>query len=53
VLHPPEWLEAPVAATRLVVIGQHIPHHWPLRLLAAIEEEVLAASALPVANGGR
>jgi len=48
VFEPPEWLPAwPVEdrRTRLVVIGDGIPRHFPARLLAAIEEEVLEDAA--------
>ncbi|MDI3308811.1 MAG: GTP-binding protein [Acetobacteraceae bacterium] len=43
VLHPPEWLEGWPSAdrrSRIVLIGQGIPRHFPARLLAAIEAEV-------------
>jgi G3E family GTPase len=43
VVHPPEWLEAWPSAdrrSRIVLIGQGIPRHFPARLLAAIEAEV-------------
>lgn len=45
VMHAPEWLDDWPSAdhrTRIVLIGQGIPRNWPLRLLTAIEEEVLA-----------
>ncbi|WP_052388796.1 CobW family GTP-binding protein [Belnapia moabensis] len=45
-VHPPEWLaEWPGGErrTRIVLIGQGIPQHFPARLLAAIEAEVAAA----------
>ncbi len=45
-VHPPEWLaEWPGGErrTRIVLIGQGIPRHFPARLLAAIEAEVAAA----------
>ncbi|MBX9700793.1 MAG: GTP-binding protein [Acetobacteraceae bacterium] len=48
VVHPLEWLEGWPGAdrrSRVVLIGQGIPRHWPARLLAAIEEEVAAVSA--------
>ncbi len=46
VVHPPEWLAAWPGGerrTRIVLIGQGIPRHFPARLLAAIEAEVSAA----------
>jgi G3E family GTPase len=46
VVHPPEWLPAWPGGdrrTRVVLIGQGIPQHFPARLLAAIEAEVSAA----------
>ncbi len=53
VLHPPQWLDAPApqslaapAPTRIVLITQHVPQWWPLRLLSAIEEEVRSAQRL-------
>ncbi len=48
VVHPPEWLEAWPSAdrrSRVVLIGQGIPRHWPARLLAAIEAEVIEETA--------
>ena len=45
-VHPPEWLPAWPGGerrTRIVLIGQGIPRHFPARLLAAIEAEVSAA----------
>ncbi|WP_052214582.1 GTP-binding protein [Belnapia sp. F-4-1] len=45
-VHPPEWLaEWPgdERRTRIVLIGQGIPRHFPARLLAAIEAEVATA----------
>ncbi|MBL6076734.1 GTP-binding protein [Belnapia sp. T18] len=45
-VHPPEWLaEWPGGErrTRIVLIGQGIPRHFPARLLAAIEAEVATA----------
>jgi G3E family GTPase len=47
VMHAPTWLEAWPSAdhrSRIVLIGQGIPPWWPLRLLEAIEGEVLDAS---------
>jgi G3E family GTPase len=43
VAHPPQWLDGWRGGDRLsrvVVIGQDIPRHFPARLLAAIEAEV-------------
>jgi G3E family GTPase len=43
VVHPLEWLERWPGAdrrSRIVLIGQGVPRHWPARLLAAIEAEV-------------
>ncbi|SDB46327.1 CobW family GTP-binding protein [Belnapia rosea] len=43
VVHPPDWLERWPGGdrrTRIVLIGQGIPRHFPARLLAAIEAEV-------------
>ena len=48
VMQAPEWLAAWPSAdrrSRLVLLGQGIPRHWPARLLAAIEAEVTAATA--------
>jgi G3E family GTPase len=48
VVHPLEWLEAWPSAdrrSRIVLIGQGIPPHWPARLLAAIEAEVVEETA--------
>jgi G3E family GTPase len=42
----PEWLEAWPSSeqhTRIVFIGTSIPRRWPMRLLGAITEDVLAA----------
>jgi G3E family GTPase len=48
-LAPPEWLEAwPPGwegGSRLVLIGQGLPPHFPARLLAAIEEDVADMAA--------
>ncbi len=46
VVSEPEWLEAwpSKRRSRIVLIGQDLPRHFPLRLLAAIEAEVLEAS---------
>jgi G3E family GTPase len=49
VAHPPRWLEGRPAGggdrrSRLVLIGQGIPRHFPARLLAAVEAEVAEAS---------
>ncbi|MBL6455137.1 GTP-binding protein [Belnapia sp. T6] len=46
IVHPPDWLEhwpGGDRRTRIVLIGQGIPRHFPARLLAAIEAEVSAA----------
>jgi G3E family GTPase len=43
VVHPPQWLERWPGGDRLsrvVLIGQGIPRHFPARLLAAVEAEV-------------
>jgi G3E family GTPase len=43
VAHPPQWLEDQPGGdrrSRIVVIGQDMPRHFPARLLAAIEAEV-------------
>ena len=43
VAHPPQWLEDQPGGdrrSRIVVIGQDLPRHFPARLLAAIEAEV-------------
>jgi G3E family GTPase len=48
VVHPPEWLDAWPGAdrrSRIVLIGQGLPRHWPARLLAAIEAEVAEEQA--------
>jgi len=48
VVHPLEALEAWPSAdrrSRMVLIGQGIPRHWPARLLAAIEAEVAEETA--------
>ncbi len=45
---PPEWLASwpgEDRMTRLVFIGLGLPRHFPVRLLAAIEEEVVEESA--------
>ena len=50
VMHAPAWLEAWPSAdhrSRIVLIGQGIPPWWPLRLLEAIEGEVLDAQRPP------
>lgn len=47
VVHPLEPLPAWPSAdrrSRIVLIGQGIPRHWPARLLAAIEEEAEASN---------
>ena len=44
-IHPLEWLDRWPSAdrrSRLVLIGERLPPHWPARLLAAIEAEVVA-----------
>lgn len=46
VVHPLEWLDAWPHAdrrSRIVLIGERIPRHFPARLLAAIEAEVVSA----------
>ena len=46
-VHPLEWLEAwPTAdhRSRIVLIGERIPRHFPARLLSAIEAEVAGAA---------
>ena len=51
--HPPRWLErwpGGDARSRLVLIGQGIPRHFPARLLAAVEAEVAEEEE---ARGGR
>jgi G3E family GTPase len=48
VAHPPQWLRdwpGGDRRSRLVVIGQGIPRHFPARLLAAIEAEVADEAA--------
>jgi G3E family GTPase len=43
VVHPPQWLERWPGGdrrSRLVLIGQGIPRHFPARLLATVEAEV-------------
>jgi len=43
-VHPLEWLDAWPGADqrgRIVLIGEQLPPHWPARLLAAIEAEVV------------
>jgi G3E family GTPase len=48
VVHPVEWLDRWPGAdqrSRIVLIGQGIPPHWPARLLAAVEEEVAEETA--------
>ncbi len=48
VVHPLEWLDrwpSPDRRSRVVLIGQGIPRHWPARLLAAIEAEVAEEGA--------
>jgi len=45
-VHPLEWLDAWAGAdrrSRIVLIGERIPRHFPARLLAAIEAETLDA----------
>ncbi|MBK1658465.1 CobW family GTP-binding protein [Paracraurococcus ruber] len=47
-VHPLDWLEAWPGGdrrTRLVLIGERIPRHFPARLLAAVEAEVAAELA--------
>lgn len=47
-VHPPEFLAMSPGAdprSRIVLIGQGIPPHFPARLLAAIEAEVAAETA--------
>jgi G3E family GTPase len=46
-VHPLEWLQAWPSAdrrSRVVLIGERIPRHFPARLLAAIEAEVSDAT---------
>lgn len=48
VVYPLEWLDAWPSAdrrSRIVLIGEHLPPHWPARLLAAIEAEVAEEAA--------
>ncbi len=48
VVSPPEWLPQWPSAegwTRIVMICEGVPRHFPARLLSAIEEEVRAAMA--------
>jgi G3E family GTPase len=48
VVHPIEWLDRWPDAdrrSRIVLIGQGIPPHWPARLLAAVEAEVAEETA--------
>jgi G3E family GTPase len=45
-IHPLEWFEhwpSEDRRSRMVLIGEDLPPHWPARLLAAIEAEVLSA----------
>jgi G3E family GTPase len=54
-VHPPDWLAAWPGGerrTRIVLIGQGIPRHFPARLLAAIEAEVGAGSPEAGTAGG-
>jgi G3E family GTPase len=54
VAHPPRWLErwpAGDARSRLVLIGQGIPRHFPARLLAAVEAEVAEEEGARKAEG--
>jgi G3E family GTPase len=48
VAYPPRWLDGRPAGgdrrSRLVLIGQGIPRHFPARLLAAVEAEVAEAA---------
>ncbi|MDO9707696.1 CobW family GTP-binding protein [Paracraurococcus lichenis] len=47
-VHPLEWLDRWPGAdrrSRIVLIGERIPRHFPARLLAAVEAEVAEASA--------
>ena len=46
-VHPLEWLETWPSGdrrSRIVLIGERIPRHFPARLLAAIEAEVADAT---------
>ncbi len=48
VVSPPEWLPRWPSAerwTRIVMICERVPRHFPARLLSAIEEEVRATTA--------
>jgi G3E family GTPase len=48
VVHPPEWLDTWPGGdrrSRIVLIGQGLPRHWPARLLEAIEAEVAEEQA--------
>jgi G3E family GTPase len=47
-VHPLDWLEAWPGGerrSRIVLIGERIPRHFPARLLAAVEAEVAAEAA--------
>jgi G3E family GTPase len=56
VAYPPQWLEGwpdGDRRSRLVLIGQAIPRHFPARLLAAIEAEVADADGATGAASDR
>ncbi|GAA0570959.1 GTP-binding protein [Craurococcus roseus] len=56
VAHPPRWLDRWPAEgnrrSRLVLIGQGIPRHFPARLLAAVEAEVAEESGVRAGGSG-
>ena len=55
-VHPPQWLECwpdrRDRRSRLVLIGQGIPLHFPARLLAAVEAEVAEEAGGALAGPG-